>query len=105
MADPAAQRAAVVAAKRLGAVFRAMVDRGESHEQARRATLRCAVAMLTRGSAREGRPGGIDLGPVDLGLLGEAANEDWSHVHPGMFGTLLQAIMTSRERHERGAHY
>lgn len=47
----------------------------------------------------------IDLTPIELELLAHAANENWSRIHPGIFGTLFQASMTARERHRRGAHY
>ena len=47
----------------------------------------------------------IDLTPIELELLAHAANEKWSRIHPGIFGTLFQASMTVRERHMRGAHY
>ena len=47
----------------------------------------------------------IDLTGIELELLAHAANEDWSKIHPGIFGTLFQASMTTTERHTRGAHY
>ena len=47
----------------------------------------------------------IELTAIELELLAHAANENWSRIHPGIFGTLFQASMTTRERHMRGAHY
>jgi SAM-dependent methyltransferase len=47
----------------------------------------------------------IELTGIELELLGLAANEKWSRIHPGIFGTLFQASMSERERHTRGAHY
>lgn len=143
-------------ARKLGEVFRAMVDRGETRERAQRFLLQCVVAMFaedtkllprslfselvddcrrgqnsydllgglfrqmnTERAARAGRykdvryfNGGlfatvdpIDLTPIEIQLLGLAANEDWSRIHPAIFGTLFQATMTAKERHEQGAHY
>ncbi|MBK9261263.1 MAG: class I SAM-dependent DNA methyltransferase [Polyangiaceae bacterium] len=47
----------------------------------------------------------IDLTPHELSLLARATDENWSRIHPGIFGTLFQATMDEDERHERGAHY
>jgi hypothetical protein len=47
----------------------------------------------------------IELTPIELSLLAQATNEDWSKIHPAIFGTLFQATMNEGERHERGAHY
>jgi SAM-dependent methyltransferase len=143
-------------ARKLGEVFRAMVDRGETRERAQRLLLQCAVAMfsedtdlLPRGlftelvagcrhgdsscdllgglfrqmstgtRARAGRyknvrhfNGGlfevidpIELTPLELELLARATDENWSKIHPAIFGRLFQATMTGAERHEHGAHY
>lgn len=144
-------------ARKLGEVFRAMKDRGETRERSQRFTLQCVVAMfaedtdlLPRGlftelvddcqrkqqssydllgglfrqmnterPARGGRYKGvryfngglfgtidpIDLTPLELELLAQATDEDWSRIHPGIFGTLFQATMDERQRHEHGAHY
>lgn len=47
----------------------------------------------------------IDLTGDELSLLARATDENWSRIHPGIFGTLFQATMNENERHERGAHY
>ena len=47
----------------------------------------------------------IDLTPIELELLAHACDENWSRIHPAIFGTLFQASMSAPERHERGAHY
>ena len=143
-------------AQKLGEVFRAMVERGETRERAQRFLLQCVVAMFseatdllpraiftelvadcrrghssfdllgglfrqmnTRTPARAGRyqevrhfDGGlfetidpIELTPLELELLARATNENWSKIHPSIFGTLFQATMSADERHGRGAHY
>ncbi len=144
-------------ARKLGEVFRAMKDRGETRERSQRFTLQCVVAMfaedtdlLPRGlftelvqdcqrkgqssydllgglfrqmnmesPARGGRFKGvryfngglfgtidpIELTKLELELLAEATDENWSRIHPGIFGTLFQATMDKGERHEHGAHY
>lgn len=47
----------------------------------------------------------IELAGAELELLAEATTENWSKIHPGIFGTLFQATMNDLERHEHGAHY
>jgi SAM-dependent methyltransferase len=144
-------------ARKLGEVFRAMKDRGETRERSQRFTLQCVVAMFaedtdllprglftelvqdcqrkgqssydllgglfrqmnTESPARGGRYKGvryfngglfgkidpIELTHLELELLAQATDEDWSRIHPGIFGTLFQATMDKGERHEHGAHY
>ncbi len=40
-----------------------------------------------------------------LELLIEAAQHDWRHVEPAIFGTLLERALDPVERHKLGAHY
>lgn len=47
----------------------------------------------------------IELDVRELGLIRKAANEDWSFVNPGIFGTLFQDSMDKNERHAFGAHF
>lgn len=47
----------------------------------------------------------IDLGKVELDLVGAAAAKDWSRVNPAIFGTLFQDSMGKGKRHALGAHY
>lgn len=47
----------------------------------------------------------IDLSAEEVALLAEATKENWSRIHPGIFGTLFQSTMTKEKRHKRGAHY
>lgn len=47
----------------------------------------------------------FDLKPHELGLLFDAATENWSRVQPPIFGTLFQSSMGKEERHAFGAHY
>jgi ubiquitin len=47
----------------------------------------------------------IPLKRDQIGLLGEAAQADWRHVEPAIFGTLLERALDARERHKLGAHY
>ena len=44
----------------------------------------------------------IELSQSDLGLLENAANEDWSRVNPAIFGTLFQSSLAAEERHRQG---
>lgn len=49
-----------------------------------------------------------DTLPLDAGqiqLLIDAANTDWRHVEPAIFGTLLERALSPSERHKLGAHY
>ena len=45
------------------------------------------------------------LNKLQLDLLIEAANADWQHVEPAIFGTLLERALDKRQRHKLGAHY
>lgn len=70
-------------------------------------------------SARGGRYAGVDyfngglfatvepveLTPGELGLLLEAAKEDWSRVQPIIFGTLFEGSLDKEQRHALGAHF
>ncbi len=47
----------------------------------------------------------IELSQGDLGLLENAANEDWSRINPAIFGSLFQSSLAAEERHRQGSHY
>ena len=47
----------------------------------------------------------IELQPGEIGLLLEAAKEDWSRVQPVIFGTLFEGSLDKDERHALGAHF
>ncbi len=47
----------------------------------------------------------IELKVIELTMLTDAATEDWSKVHPVIFGTLFEQSMDQKERHAFGAHY
>ena len=45
----------------------------------------------------------LDLG--DLGILASAAQHDWSHIEPTIFGTLFERSLDAAKRSLIGAHY
>lgn len=47
----------------------------------------------------------LPLDADQLDLLTEAAERDWQHVEPAIFGTLLERALNPRERHKFGAHF
>lgn len=47
----------------------------------------------------------IDLIGDEIELLKQASMENWSKVHPAIFGTLFQDSMDRDERHAYGAHF
>jgi len=47
----------------------------------------------------------LELQPGDIGLLFEAAKENWSKVQPVIFGTLFEGSLGTDERHALGAHF
>jgi hypothetical protein len=47
----------------------------------------------------------LPVNGLQLGLLKEAAKQNWSRVEPAIFGTLLERALNPRERHKLGAHY
>jgi len=47
----------------------------------------------------------LPVNTLQLGLLKEAAKQNWSHVEPAIFGTLLERALNPGERHKLGAHY
>jgi hypothetical protein len=47
----------------------------------------------------------LPVNGLQLGLLKEAAKQNWSHVEPAIFGTLLERALNPHERHKLGAHY
>jgi len=47
----------------------------------------------------------LELQPSAIGLLFEAARENWSKVQPVIFGTLFEGSLGQEERHALGAHF
>ena len=47
----------------------------------------------------------LPVNGLQLGLLKEAARQNWSRVEPAIFGTLLERALNPGERHKLGAHY
>jgi hypothetical protein len=47
----------------------------------------------------------IDFNSEELELLIGAAKENWSIIHPAIFGTLFQNSMDKHDRHALGAHF
>ncbi|MDQ7014529.1 MAG: N-6 DNA methylase, partial [Planctomycetota bacterium] len=76
-------------------------------------------AMATKDEARGGRfkeiayfngglfahPAPVELGADERARLLRAAEFDWSHISPDVFGTIFQHSMDAEERHALGAHY
>ncbi len=47
----------------------------------------------------------LPVNGLQLGLLKEAARQNWGNVEPAIFGTLLERALNPDERHELGAHF
>jgi SAM-dependent methyltransferase len=47
----------------------------------------------------------VELQPAEIGLLLDAAKEDWSRVQPVIFGTLFEGSLGIKERHALGGHF
>ncbi len=47
----------------------------------------------------------LPLTSLQIKLLHEAAQKNWRHVEPSIFGTLLERALSPTERHQLGAHY
>lgn len=65
--------------------------------------LRARVRRFNGGLFREADA--LPLSPLQLSLLIEAAEADWSEVEPAIFGTLLERALDAKQRHKLGAHY
>ena len=65
--------------------------------------LRARVRKFNGGLFREADA--LPLSLIQLGLLIEAAEADWSQVEPAIFGTLLERALDEKQRHKLGAHY
>lgn len=61
------------------------------------------VAFFNGGLFRA--PVSLSLEPPQLAALTKAAEADWRHVDPHIFGSVFQGIMDDDERHASGAHY
>ncbi len=105
MAEPSA------AVRGLVGLFRSMKGRGEPVEVARRSVLQLAVALFAKDTGQEPRgllAAGVDpvaLTAPEQDLLALATGADWSRIHPGTLGTLLEATLGDAERRGHGAHY
>jgi hypothetical protein len=47
----------------------------------------------------------LPINGLQLGLLKEAAHQNWGNVEPAIFGTLLERALNPGQRHQLGAHY
>ena len=47
----------------------------------------------------------LPLNGLQIGLLKEAAKQNWGNVEPAIFGTLLERALNPSERHQLGAHF
>ncbi len=47
----------------------------------------------------------LPINGLQLGLLKNAARQNWRTVEPAIFGTLLERALNPGERHQLGAHY
>jgi hypothetical protein len=47
----------------------------------------------------------LPINGLQLGLLKEAARQNWGTVEPAIFGTLLERALNPDERHQLGAHF
>ena len=47
----------------------------------------------------------LPINGLQLGLLKNAARQNWGNVEPAIFGTLLERALNPEERHQLGAHY
>ena len=83
---------------RLGALFRQMND-----AQPARGGDFAGVDYFNGGLFSKVEP--VELQPGEIGLLLEAAKEDWSKVQPVIFGTLFEGSLDKEERHALGAHF
>lgn len=81
----------------LNALFQEMDKGGFS------TALRARVRRFNGGLFREADA--LPLSAVQLSLLIEAAEADWSEVEPAIFGTLLERALDAKQRHKLGAHY
>ena len=47
----------------------------------------------------------FELDSKSLNLLAKAAEYNWKQINPGIFGSLFESTLSSKERHAFGAHY
>lgn len=64
-----------------------------------------AVDVLRFNGKLFKQPDTLPLDASQIQLLIDAANTDWRHVEPAIFGTLLERALAPSERHKLGAHY
>ncbi|HRO88823.1 MAG TPA: class I SAM-dependent DNA methyltransferase, partial [Chiayiivirga sp.] len=67
------------------------------------AVVRQRVLQFNGGLFRD--PDILPLDAAQLKLLTRAAQADWQHVEPAIFGTLLERALSPKDRHKLGAHY
>ncbi len=71
-------------------------------------SVRADLMRFNGGLFRAEKGGSIPALPVNevqLSLLIRAAEKDWKHVEPSIFGTLLERALSPKARHKLGAHY
>src|ERR1035441_2678298 len=61
------------------------------------------IPYFNGGLFRDNRT--IALDHADLGILHSAAQHDWSHIEPVIFGTLFERSLDEAKRSMIGAHY
>ncbi len=81
-----------------GGLFRQMA----SKEAARGGRFK-QVRYFNGGLFDEVKP--LELDTDSLSLLSKAAEFNWKHVNPAIFGTLFESTMNVKERHQFGAHF
>lgn len=47
----------------------------------------------------------IELSKKELDLLEVACRKNWHHINPSIFGSIFEALMDNKKRHNLGAHY
>ncbi|MGA9777088.1 MAG: hypothetical protein WBS33_02345 [Verrucomicrobiia bacterium] len=88
-------------------VFNSLVARGESRESARHFVLQCVVAMFAEDIGLLRTICSPILQRAAIGLIFEAARENWSCVQPVIFGMLFEGSLgkggTPRARRTGGS--
>ena len=82
----------------LGGLFRQMADRNRAEGGRYK-----GVSYFNGGLFEVVEP--IDLTKDELAFLSQATVENWSKVHPAIFGSLFEGSMDQDERHAFGAHF
>lgn len=86
-------------ARDLGYLFRVMNQKGSQNRKGELGGTRYVNGELFDNPAE------VDLNPIELTLLAQAAEFDWSRVDPTIFGSLMEGVLGRDRRWELGAHY